>query len=95
MDIEISTICTPMGRPLTIKARRMRVSGTNKCSSAEPIHSGWARQRSQPSSAAKPMQCATSVAMAEPLMPMRGTGPQPKMNSGLSAVSSSTTSSRK
>ena len=39
--------------------------------------------------------CATSVAMAEPAMPMAGTGPQPKINSGLQTISSATDSIRK
>ena len=38
---------------------------------------------------------ATKVASAEPAIPMRGTGPKPKMNSGFSAMSIPTDSSMK
>ena len=95
MAVEIITICAPMGRPLTMSARRMAPSGTNRRQSARPIQSGCRRQRSQASSAAKLIALATSVARAEPAMPSGGIGPQPKMRSGFSAVSSTTTSRRK
>ena len=95
MAVEIITICAPMGRPLTTSARRMVPSGTKSRQSARPIQSGCRRQRSQASKATKLIALATSVAMAEPAMPMRGSGPRPKMSSGFSAVSNTTTSSKK
>ena len=91
---EIITICTPMGRPLPISVRTSAMSGRNSARSPRPIHSGWRRLRSHSSRAVRLMALATSVARAEPLMPSAGTGPQPKMNSGFSAVSSTTTSTR-
>ncbi len=94
MDTEISAICAPMGRPLANSVRTMARRGTNSRQSVRAIHSGWWRQRSQPSSAASANALATPVDRPDPAIPICGKGPMPKMSSGLSTTSSATASSR-
>ena len=92
--IEIKPICAPIGRPLVTSARRITRSGLKRPISCRLIHSGCWRARSHSSMSVNPIALATSVASAEPVIPIFGIGPQPKINRGLSTVSRMTTSSR-
>ncbi|MNT40770.1 hypothetical protein D3C72_1771030 [compost metagenome] len=94
-DSEISTICRPIGTPLTTSARRMVMSSLNRCMSARPSHSVFRLCRMYSSRPASDSVCDTSVAQAEPAMPSSGNGPMPKISTGFRAMSSTTETSRK
>gem|GEM_PF-4229442 len=92
---EISTICRPIGMPLTSRVRRITALGMNRAMSRRPSHSTWRLWRRYSAMASRAMACDTRVAQAEPAMPSAGKGPRPKISSGFSAISSTTASSRK
>ena len=95
IDSEISTICRPIGTPLTTRARRISPSILNSAMSLRPSQSTWRLLRMYQSRPSSERVCAIRVAQAAPAMPSCGNGPMPKISSGLKPISSSTESSRK
>ncbi len=67
----------------------------NIAMSWRPSHSKWRLRRMYSNRPLRAMAWAQNVAHAAPAMPSFGSGPRPKISSGLSTMSNATANSRK